>query len=67
MSRETNPIARFKRRPTLRGAVDAKCAECMGCTAKIVETGYRELIRECASLQCPLHSYRPYQGDTGDG
>lgn len=58
---ETNPILRFRRAKTLRTAIDAKCAECMGCTAEAISSGFRQDISQCSSYGCPLWDFRPYQ------
>ena len=59
---ETNPILRFQAQPTLKRAVAAKCAECMGCTPKALAEGFRKEIRDCSSKTCSLWTFRPYQG-----
>lgn len=54
---------------SLRKAVNAMCAHCMGCTAveqgngatDHLEQGYARLIRECSSHGCPLYRFRPFQ------
>jgi hypothetical protein len=58
--REYNPIIQFKKNPTRTNAIKAKCSECMGVTDERLETGFREMIRNCSSWACPLHSFRPY-------
>jgi len=58
---QTNPILRYWAKPTRSNAIKAKCAECMGCTVKATEPGFRVLIRDCGSSQCPLFPWRPYQ------
>lgn len=58
---ETNPLRKFQQKPTRQNAIKAMCAHCMGCTYKEIEPGFRESIRECVSVQCPLHKFRPYQ------
>ena len=42
-------------------AINAMCAHCMGCNADHMEPGFREAVRECVSVSCPLHPFRPYQ------
>ena len=43
---------------SLRRAITAKCYECMGDGS---ETGWTQLIKNCCSVTCPLHTVRPYQ------
>ena len=62
---ETNPILRFLKEPTLKRAVAAKCAECMGCTRTAIAEGFRKEIRDCSSRTCPLWAFRPYQAKEG--
>ena len=59
--RETNPIKRFLKKPSLKNAVNAKCAECMGCSLGRLETGFQWAISTCSSHHCALHTFRPYQ------
>jgi hypothetical protein len=72
--RNHNPVSRYfgllaKGYPTRKTAIDAMCAHCMGCTAKEqgfcdgdhIEDGFREQIRSCSSLGCPLRAFRPFQ------
>ena len=42
-------------------AIAAMCAHCMGCNAKHMEPGYKQDIRNCKAVDCPLHGFRPYQ------
>ena len=57
-----NPILRYHNKPDSRAcAIDAKCAECMGCTLDHLEKGFKESISSCSSYSCPLHGLRPYQ------
>ena len=57
-----NPILRYHNKPDSRAcAIDAKCAECMGCTLDHLEKGFKESISSCSSKTCPLHRFRPYQ------
>ena len=46
-------LAAYLGKPSLRGAIKAKCLECTG--------GQRQVVKECSSLGCPLRRYRPYQ------
>jgi len=57
-----NPILRNMGNPTSRkAAIDAKCAECFGCTRDHLEKAFKESISSCSSYSCPLHRFRPYQ------
>ena len=57
-----NPILRYMENPTSRkAAIDAKCAECVGCTPDHLEKGFKESISSCSSYSCLLHGFRPYQ------
>lgn len=58
---ETNPLAKYFKTPTRGKAINAKCAECVGCTATHLEPGFRATIRDCQSFSCPLHMFRPFQ------
>ena len=66
---QTNPIKTYYAKPTRKYAINAKCAECMGCTASTqgkgytdhLEAGFRTLIRNCTATGCPLFQFRPYQ------
>lgn len=57
----SNPMVRFRNKPTRGSAIKAMCAHCMGCTYESIEPGFRALVRDCTSTDCPLHSFRPYQ------
>jgi hypothetical protein len=57
----TNPVIKYEQKPTRAYAIKAKCAECVGCTKEATEPGFRQLIKECASTECPLFRFRPYQ------
>jgi hypothetical protein len=57
-----NPIARHLKNPNSRTlAVNAKCAECVGCTRTHLEKGFKESISDCTSHSCHLYKFRPYQ------
>lgn len=60
---EHNPLVRQARHDghSLRLAIDAMCAHCMGCTMEEINPGFRTFIRECTSPKCPLFAVRPYQ------
>ena len=59
---QSNPILQFKKNPRSRVlAINAKCAECFGCTEDHLEKGFRASISSCSSDSCPLHRFRPYQ------
>jgi hypothetical protein len=54
-----DPLEKPRRKPTsLRLAVNAKCADCVGWHG---DPGPRKRIRDCTSTLCPLHAVRPYQ------
>lgn len=58
------PMEKAAERPTsLRLAVTAKCADCVGWDC---DPNPRERIRECISTRCPLHPVRPYQRGEAD-
>ena len=58
----TNPIIKAQQKPkSMRAAINAKCAECMGCTINETEPGFRSMIRDCTAGDCPLYNLRPYQ------
>lgn len=43
-------------------AIDAFCFHCMGGTKEETpDPGWRELIRTCTCLDCPLYLFRPYK------
>ena len=42
--------------PSRKRAIDAKCAECMGCTKDHLEEGFKNEIRFCTAPHCPLHA-----------
>lgn len=52
---------------SLRKAVDAMCAHCMGCTASHMEPGFKHEIRHCSAPHCPLWEFRPYQCQGQEG
>jgi hypothetical protein len=60
---EHNPLVRLAEGNTasLRLSINAKCAECMGCTAESINPGFRGMIRTCSSPGCPLFKVRPHQ------
>jgi len=60
--RNHNPVKRFFALPPSRKrAIEAKCAECMGCTEDHLEEGFKREIRNCTAPHCPLYPLRPYQ------
>jgi hypothetical protein len=60
---EYNPILRAMAKPkSMRAAINAMCAACMGCTVDHMERGFRREIRNCTAPHCPLFNFRPYQG-----
>ncbi len=68
---ETNPVTRFFKagKKGWKPAINAMCASCVGCSSELqgkgfrehIEAGFRETIRHCAVLGCPIHHLRPYQ------
>jgi hypothetical protein len=61
-AKEHNPLVRSARNPgSLREAIAAMCAHCMGCTCERIEPGFRDDIRDCTALACPLWHQRPFQ------
>jgi hypothetical protein len=59
-----NPILRYMKNPSSRKlAINAKCAECFGCTPDHLEKGFKDSISSCSSESCPLHRFRPYQAN----
>lgn len=59
-----NPIQRFEKNDTSRTlAINAKCAECFGCTRDHLEKGFKQSISDCSAYSYQLHSSRPYQGE----
>ncbi|MBG56801.1 MAG: hypothetical protein CMK46_00750 [Porticoccus sp.] len=58
---EQNPVKRALIRPTRKNAIDAMCAQCLGCTKDHIESGFRESIRDCTAPHCSLFPFRPYQ------
>ena len=77
--RNDNPVSRHHAllasgKRSMRAAIDAMCAHCMGCTAKEqglgeddwIEPGFRKSIRNCTSPGCPLRGLRPFQGGSHD-
>jgi hypothetical protein len=60
--RKHNPVERFfDLPPSRKRAIEAKCAECMGCTKSHREHGFKKEISNCSAQHCPLHPLRPYQ------
>ena len=60
--RNHNPVARlYDHASTRKRAIEAKCAECMGCTKDHLEDGFKNEIRNCTTLACALYFFRPYQ------
>lgn len=62
---ETNPIVKFRKKPTRGGAIKAFCCQCMGCDDDSLEPGFRADIRDCPAIKCALHQYRPFQRKEG--
>ena len=40
--------------PSRKRAIDAKCAECMGCTKDHIEEGFKNEIRNCSAPALPI-------------
>ena len=58
----TNPVVRnLGNRKSLRTAINAFCAHCMGCTEDHREEGFIADIHHCTSVKCPLRHFRPYK------
>lgn len=58
---QSNPIIRFREKPTRGRAIKAFCCQCMGCTDDSIEPGFRRYIAECDHRLCALWSFRPFQ------
>jgi|DEB0MinimDraft_3_1074331.scaffolds.fasta_scaffold00948_10 hypothetical protein len=58
---EMNPFLQYEAKPTRQRAIKAMCAACMGCTKEELEVGFRQMIKDCTSVRCPLHRFRPFQ------
>ena len=57
-----NPVRRaIGNKTSRRDAINAFCAQCMGCNEEYLEPGFREEIRKCTSRKCALWFFRPYQ------
>ena len=53
-----NPLEKAKQNPnSMRFAINAMCYDCMG-----REPGWRNVVRECPSPDCPIYSLRPCKG-----
>lgn len=58
----TNPVVKnLGNQTSMRTAINAMCAYCMGCTKDNREPGFIQNVRECTSYDCPLHHFRPHQ------
>ena len=62
-----NPIVRAKKNPNSRAlAMKAMCFSCQGGTSeRLPDSGWRWAIGNCLVLDCPLHSWRPFQEKMG--
>lgn len=59
---DTNPIIRLREdKKSRKKAIEAFCAQCVGCSDTRLEPGFRTMIRECTATGCALHHFRPYQ------
>ena len=58
-----NAIDKWEQSPktSRKLAINANCADCVGCTQTYNEPGYRANIADCTIKRCPLHTFRPYQ------
>lgn len=62
-----DPMEKARKKPkSLRLAITAKCADCVGWHG---DPGARGRIRDCNVTKCPLHNVRPYQkgGEDDEG
>ena len=58
----SNPFLRSDRDSGSRKkAISAMSAHCMGCTREEQEPGWRDDVRNCKSVGCPLWRFRAYQ------
>jgi hypothetical protein len=64
MTANFNPIKRARDRRTRKNAINAMCAHCVGCTEISLEQGFKDTIKACTSVECPLYRYRPYQSNS---
>ncbi|WP_191621423.1 hypothetical protein [Marinihelvus fidelis] len=73
-TREDNPVSRnlaliSQGKRSMRAAINAMCAHCVGCTASDqgeafedwIEPGFRKEIRQCSAFHCALWVFRPFQ------
>ena len=59
---EYNLIKRASIVPSRKRAIYAMCFQCLGGTRdEMPDPGYQKEIGSCKSVECPLHSFRPYQ------
>ena len=57
-----NPLQKARENPHSRAAaLKAKCFECVGGTLDDSPPNWRNEIRYCTSIMCPLVPVRPYQ------
>ncbi len=70
MTLQHNLYAKWNDKPdkssSMRAAINAMCAHCMGCSADHMEPGYKEDIKNCTSTACPLWHFRPYKVKDND-
>ncbi len=59
--KKTDPIQRFKERPTFKTAIHANCQRCVGGD---FDSGWRDRIRSCSIYSCEFHGFRPYKPKT---
>ena len=53
-------IQKFTARDTFKGAIMAKCVECV--FDEEAEGSWRQQVEECLGYDCPLYSKRPIRG-----
>lgn len=62
MKNISNPIEKFiVKNGSRTAAINAMCAQCVGCTENHLEPGFRTTIKECTSPKCALYKFRPYK------
>lgn len=68
IKREYNIMKRAKGDPRSKvKAIHAFCFNCMGGTIDFMpDHGWKELIRTCASPECPLYDFRPFKPKATD-
>jgi hypothetical protein len=55
--RNHNPVEHFfALAPSHKGAIEAMCGECQGCTKNHLEEWFKKEVRNCTASCCPLHA-----------